>query len=459
MATRKNTCKTCGQKGHNSRTCTSNKTQVPVISREILKTPETPETPETKESFNLNYHTFRLLQDEPFFAAVSRHVTKVATESIPTAGVTVDPKSAQFVLYYNPKFFQPLSDSQRSAVLKHEYYHLILEHCTSRKPVDKSLARLWNFATDLAINSFLPGQLPEGCLYPGKGPFAGYPEMQASEWYFSKLQQDKKFQNGSGSGSGSGGEGAEKDGQFDDHEGWGSGDGSGELDKDGNPVSGTASEVAKERLRDILKKATAEVVARGNQWGSVSEGLRQEIQRRLSNAIDWTKVLRYFVRTSKRSSKVGTIRRVNKRYPYIHPGKKVTRHANIAISIDQSGSVGDEMLAVFFAELNNLSDIAEFTVIPFDSAIAEEKIFVWKKGQKRTWERVLCGGTDFDAPTRYVNKNPKFDGHIILTDLCAPKPGPSKCSRLWITTEACAAQPYFQTNEKIIAIRARSEEK
>ena len=109
------------------------------------------------------------------------------------------------------------------------------------------------------------------------------------------------------------------------------------------------------------------------------------------------------------------------------------------------------MLNAFFSELGKLAELAEFVVIPFDHEVAEDKIFVWKKGERRKWERVLSGGTDFDAPTNYVNKH-SFDGHIVLTDLMAPKPKASKCQRMWMTTTAYAQRPYFQTNERVIAI-------
>ena len=109
------------------------------------------------------------------------------------------------------------------------------------------------------------------------------------------------------------------------------------------------------------------------------------------------------------------------------------------------------MLAAFFSELNKLAEIAEFTVIPFDTEVAKDKVYVWKKGQSKKTERVMRGGTCFDAPTKYVNAG-NFDGHIVLTDLCAPKPVSSACQRMWMTTKAYAARPYFQTNERIIAI-------
>jgi predicted metal-dependent peptidase len=109
------------------------------------------------------------------------------------------------------------------------------------------------------------------------------------------------------------------------------------------------------------------------------------------------------------------------------------------------------MLGKFFAELNKLADIASFTVIPFDTRVDEKLVFEWKKGQKKKWERVMCGGTCFDAPTEYVNDH-NFDGHIILTDLCAPKPKPSKCQRMWITTPENLRHRYFETKERVVAI-------
>ena len=167
--------------------------------------------------------------------------------------------------------------------------------------------------------------------------------------------------------------------------------------------------------------------------------------------IDWKKLLRYFVKTSQRANKSSSIKRINRRYAYVHPGRKTNRVAKVAVSVDQSGSVDDSMLALFFSELNKLSEIAEFTVIPFDTEVDPDLVYVWKKGQKRQVERVMHGGTDFNPPTQYVNEK-GFDGHIILTDLCAPKPKPSKCQRMWMTTPRYAESPYFSTNERIVAI-------
>jgi len=415
--------------------------------------------------FNLNMHTARLLMREPFFAALSRRIDKTSCTSIPTAGVRVNPHTAQFELLYNPEFMGALKDEHKLGVLMHEFYHIIFEHVTGRKPVG-GLRRIDNIAMDLAINGLpeMAGKLPckaepgplmpdgQGMqgVFPGEGPFAHLPPRKTYEWYLEALKDmaDKNEEGSEGEGGepGDGAPGEPGDGDpfggadsFDDHDQFGEGD-------------STTQEIAKERLKEAVKQA-AEEAEKSRNWGSVSHSMRQDILDRIQTKVDWRKVLRYFVKTSQRADKRSTPRRLNKRFPKIHPGKRVRRQAKIAISIDQSGSVDDQMLAAFFSELNKLAEIAEFTVVPFDTEVAVDKVYAWKKGQNKKTERVMRGGTCFNAPTKYVNAG-NFDGHIVLTDLCAPKPIASKCQRMWMTTKANASRPYFSTNERVIAIDA-----
>ena len=406
-------------------------------------------TDKTDKPFNLNMHTARLLMREPFFAALSRRIDKIASTAIPTAGVRVNPDTAQFEMLYNPEFMGSLSDTHKQGILMHEFYHLVFEHVTGRKPAD-GLKRIDNIAMDLAINCHISNMLPsdtnpgpeingepmKACI-PGEGMFKDLPPFKTYEWYLEALKDMRDQQQEQGDGDGSGGD------PFGDMDSLDSHDAFGEAD-------GTTKDIASERMKEAIKKA-AEEAEKSRNWGSVSSSMRQDIMDRIATKVDWRKVLRYFVKTSQRADKRSTPRRLNKRFPKVHPGKRVRRQAKIAVSIDQSGSVDDSMLAAFFSELNKLAEIAEFTVIPFDTQVAESKIYVWKKGQNKKTERVLTGGTCFNAPTKYVNEH-DFDGHIILTDLMAPKPIASKCQRMWMTTKNYAARPYFSTNERIIAI-------
>ena len=403
---------------------------------------------DNKTTFDLNEHTYRLLESEPFFASLSRRINKKMTTAIPTAGVRIT-DDGQFEMVYNPAFFESLTQKERSGVLKHEFYHLIFEHVTGRLP-SEGMTKMWNIATDLAINSHLMDELPEQGCFPSREPFENYPVGQSAEFYYKMLKEDEQFNQepkdgdgGGQAGDGQGGSGQGLPDSLDDHSGWG-----GESDMD-EQTKQAMREVAEQRLKEAMKDAVNDINSSGRGWGSIGASTRKAIQDFITPKVDWRKVLRYFIKTSQRSNKRSTPRRINKRFPYIHSGKRVTRHAKIAISIDQSGSVSDDMLALFFSELSALAKYAEFTIIPFDTDVDPDKVWVWKKGKRYTFERVLCGGTNFDAPTQYVNER-NFDGHIILTDMEAPKPRPSKCQRMWATTPEYAERPYFTTNERML---------
>ena len=429
-------------------------------------------------SFNLNMHTHRLLQDEPFFAALSRRIDKRATTSVPTAGVRVT-DDGRFEMLYNPDFMERIIEECGEVkenrdnpyrwvrgILMHEFYHLIYGHVTTRMP-EGGMTKLWNIATDLAINTHIPDELPPSGCIPGRGPFAQLEPELSADAYYKILQDDEQASeddsDGSkdssgdddGEGQGQGGQGDQDEEQddnggsnggmgdaepLDDHSGWGEAVGE---------DAATNQQIAEERLKQMVKDAVQEASTKG--WGSVSAGMRKQIVDSIATKVDWKKVLRSFVKASQKSSRRSTVKRINRRFPYIHAGKRAERVARVAISIDQSGSVSDTMLAAFFAELEQLSKYAEFVVVPFDTRVDEDLVYTWKKGEKKKWERVMYGGTCFNAPTQYVNDN-KFDGHIVLTDMCAEKPIPSKCRRMWMTDNYGATQPYFKTHEKVLEI-------
>lgn len=401
-------------------------------------------------AYDLEQDVFRLLLNETFFAGISRYISKMPSRNVPTAGVRVT-EDGNFELVYNETFMEGLSDVHRRGVLKHEFYHLILDHCLGRSPDGRKISKRWNFATDLAINSYLENELPDFALFPKK---FNYESCLSAEEYYKKLEEDKQDEKMGGGcdGNHDKGESGEDNGNpcdgscgnFDSHDGWGEGN-----------VPDEVKSMAKERLREMMRKAANEANNASNGWGNIPQDIRKDIMRFINGTIDWKAVLRMFVGSAQKSHKSSSVKRINKRYPYIHPGKKSNRSARIAISIDQSGSVSDELLEAFFGELNSLSKLATFTVVPFDTRVEDKLVYDWKKGQRHKAERVMCGGTDFDAPTEWVNKAGNFDGHIVLTDMQAPAPKPSRCRRMWMTDLAGAENPYFRNGERIIPIRKK----
>ena len=108
-------------------------------------------------AFDLGPHLVNLMWDEPFFAAMLRDITKVETDTIPTAGVLA--KDGEIKMWWNRTFVAGLGAQKVKGLLKHEVYHLVFEHTTTRK---KTPHLIHNYATDLAINSLIPvEELPE----------------------------------------------------------------------------------------------------------------------------------------------------------------------------------------------------------------------------------------------------------------------------------------------------------
>ena len=147
----------------------------------------------------------------------------------------------------------------------------------------------------------------------------------------------------------------------------------------------------------------------------------------IAGQVNWKTLLRQFIGMSITREKTSSIKRINRKYPYIHPGKKCKYRAKIAVYLDMSGSVGDDNIEEMWAELNCLARDVDFTVFAFDTEVNAKERIEWKRGQKRPSIRFNCGGTDFNAPTRHFTKNMASEGWtacIIMSDgeCCKPDP-------------------------------------
>ena len=229
-------------------------------------------TDEEAAAFKLDPHLVALMWAEPFYSKVLRPITKVRTESIPTAGVLA--KDGEVKMWWNPKFLASLNAAQTKGLLKHECLHLVFEHTTTRRHEPHLI---WNYATDLAINSLIPmEELPEGGLVPGvafktlteddklkmgaeavgryervSAKIASFPKGESAEWYFAELQEvADDIQSGNGEpGDGESGEGEGSGpgmpGPVDDHSGWD------ELsDEERELVSGKVKQILEEAVKD-----------------------------------------------------------------------------------------------------------------------------------------------------------------------------------------------------------------
>lgn len=328
------------------------------------------------------------------------------------------------------------------------------------KFVEKTTPELWELwektesakKTTITVNDdgtlTSSDEYPEGIMVPcipGYRKYENFPSFLASEVYFSLLKKKSEEEGGLSTPQ----YGDPEGGGFDKHDWDGNPSGKSEL-QDGDivmksPISGEfesaegsnsdmSESIKKIESKRIAEKAMNESKKKG--WGSTPQSLSQAVEIMLEPEVNWKSVFKYFVMKSKRGESFSTFRKTNRRYrndvgePYA-PGRKIARTANILVAIDESGSVSNELMSEFFSELNNLSNLVTFTVLPFDTTVGEE--FVWKKTKKyKDFERTKCGGTNFDAPTKYFNENKQFDALVVLTDMYAPKPISARGPRIWM---------------------------
>jgi predicted metal-dependent peptidase len=384
--------------------------------------------------------------NDPFLGQISMEITKRIDLTVPTAyiGLRRDARqNYEIVMGYNPKFMRALSKAERVGVIRHELYHLIFQHILGRGVSDPDNQKLYNWATDLAINSIIGYEnLPKMCLFPGKRPidpatgkpvegiYADFLENakpnESSDYYFEELKRirdEEREKNGGGNGT--------IDimnspiDSMDDHSGWG------ELPEE-------IAEQLRGKLKDMVEKA-AKNAERTNNWGSVPAHIQEMIRKMISREIDWRSVLKNFIGRCRSMERHATIKKINKKMPYIHPGVKRPLHANFACFMDQSGSMTDEDIALLFAELQSLSNLIEIDTYHFDTEIDENSYRRWKKNDPFPPLRTRSGGTDFQAVADFCNRpenRGRWSGIIILTDGYAPTMGQILNARvMWVVTE------------------------
>lgn len=410
-------------------------------------------------AFDLQPALISMMLEEPFYSRVLRVVTKIRSQEVPTAGVIA--REGDLKMYWNDRFMAGLSPKHVKGVLKHEMLHLIFEHTTTRKYEPHII---WNYATDLAINTHLMNELPEFGLFPGRpfkalteeqktkmGPeavtryevvskkIASMPAGQAAEWYFARLMEDDEvkqaIEKSQEAGSGA-------LGTLDDHEMWES-------------MSEEERELVKAKIKQAAGEAAKACDKKGS-WGTVPAELRKMIKECLVNEVPWQMILKRFCGYSKRSDRTTSYSKIHSTLGRLVPGAKRNYTSSIATYIDQSGSVNDAELELCFGELKNLAKSTEFVCYHFDTEVDQDSATEWRRGRTPVAHRTRTGGTCFKAPTLHAAKNKnKFDALIILTDGWAPDPGPSVLSRAWVITPGGQAQDWMKKYKNDVIVKMK----
>lgn len=428
-----------------------------VVSK--IRSMQKPVAPYRQGEFDPDF--MRLYMNEPFLGGVSCGISKIVTDKMPTAYIGVRPngKSHEITMGFNPEFMRSMTQEQRQGVIKHELYHLIFQHIFTRSIGEQSYQVMWNWATDLAINSLIGAEnLPKMVLCPGTAPidpktgkpvegkYADFiknaPPSMSSDWYFEEL---RKIQEELGDKDGSMAVGSGM-GTMDDHGKW-------------QDIPDDVQEQIKDKVREMIEKGVMRADM-SNDWGSMPSSIQEIIRKMISREIDWRSIVRNFIGRCRTMQRNSTIRKINKKMPYVFPGVKRPLRATFACFIDQSGSMSDDDIALLFGELEGFAQETTLDVFHFDTQIDEKSHTVWKKGSPfPPAHRTRCGGTDFQCVADFANgreNRGKWSGIVILTDGYAPgiTGGILGAKTLWVITETGTMEPI---REGDLAVQMKKE--
>lgn len=321
----------------------------------------------------------KMLLAHPWWASLYLNLRRVETTDVPT--MAVDGTH----LFYNPEFVESLTEKECLGVLLHETGHIALLHCYRRLWRDPLV---WNIAADEKVNALLAADgimLPEDCI-PGTSL-----DETVEEAYDRILKNATKISlpmsdvGDPASGGPTKGEGA-------------SGEGMKEQD-----------------WKDILAQTR----------GITPSSFSRYVSANAEPQVDWRDILSQFVSSTRRAD-THTWNRRSRRSDDM-PGWRRESENTLAVCVDTSGSVDNNILTDFLSELKAICAIEGTSahVISCDSAVHQiippgEPIPFLQGG----------GGTDF-RPALEKAEELCVDAAIYFTDAQGTFPASCKVPVLW----------------------------
>lgn len=411
----------------------------------------------------------QLVLKEPFFAHILAGTVRKITDEVSTAAVGFS--NDLIMLMVNEYFFlkELKSDSERTAVLKHEVLHLVFRHLFRDKI--KEDMELFNIAADIVVNQYIGSwKLPDSAVTLKTFPDLNLKPEQALEYYYKILfnlnkaneqANTKNNKNGSDSGNVSGKHNAKDSGKdnseqqpmnekyplsakaladiyggkrHSDHSKWVIKDGVKAKTADGNSISDNMISGLEQTLGKQLLDAASRTPTKF--YGTLPGILITQldiIKDALKPKVNWKRVLKIFSGASGKSQIYHSMKRISKRYG-TRPGIRIKKFKRIAVVIDTSGSIKETLLVQFFKEIDTIyRNGADVHVIECDAAVGNSYPYKKNKPIKITGG----GGTNYDPAFEYINnnKNITLDACIYLTDGYAPEPKiKPRCKLLYVIT-------------------------
>lgn len=352
----------------------------------------------------------KLLTLQPLYGFVAASVSTIATEKVETIRMASIP---ELVIYYNPGWFDSLSNQHKLGVVLHELLHVIFLHQYRRgnRPI-----LLWSVACDIAVNEMLP----EGYLEPdavttdriNKKAGLRLEKNKSAEYYYEKITD------------------------LEDLMGFSHIEGDSILifeGEDSLKVQKLSEETASDMEINALKSNMAQILSDSQSEAEAYAGMDERIEEIYRDIqMDWRVVLKRFLTGRGRMITRKSYKRQSRRYEEL-PGTKRAIGVDALIAIDESGSISDSLVNEFYRELREINKITgtNMMVTRFDTECTEPvplSTFVV------TNKRVKRGGTDF-RPVFELADRYKTPLVIIFTDGDGDAPASANQNTLWVLTK------------------------
>ena len=335
-----------------------------------------------------------LLLKAPFFGNMATRMKLIdASDWCPTAATN----GRDFM--YNKKFVEKLSVKKLEFLFAHEICHAVFDHfgrLGSRIPM------LANIAQDYAVNQILVDERIGEKITEVKICYdAKYRGLAWEEIYdelFEKAEKIPMEQLLSQLGD-------LLDEHIKEEEGAGS---EGDKTKDGKGKPSLTKEEA-EQIRDEIKNAMIQSAAAAGA-GKVPAGIQRLIKNWTEPKMDWRQLVQQEIQSIVRNDY--SFQRVNRKSMHsgaILPGMKEATTIDVAISIDMSGSIGDEDATAFLSEIKGIMDQYEDFKINlwcFDTEIYNHKTITHDEAHELVeYEPQGGGGTDFEVNWQFMEEN------------------------------------------------------
>ncbi len=379
-----------------------------------------------------------LLLKAPFFGNMATRMRLIdASDWCPTAATN----GRDFM--YNIEFVKKLSVKKLEFLFAHEILHCVFDHFGRVGSRDRMLS---NIAQDYAVNQILVDERIGEKITEVKICYdPKYRGMAWEEIYddlYEKAEKIPMEQLLSQLGE-------LLDEHIKEQEGAGAGD---DKTKDGKSKPGMTKEEA-EKLRQEIKEAMIQSAAAAGA-GKTPAGIMRMIKNLTEPKMDWRQLVQQEIQSIVRNDY--SFQRVNRKSMHsgaILPGMKEATTIDVAISIDMSGSIGEEDATVFLSEIKGIMDQYEDFKINlwcFDTEIYNWKQITHDEAHELTeYVPEGGGGTDFEVNWQFMEENgiqpKKF---IMFTDgyPCGGWGDEDYCDTIFIVKGNTSAEaPFGQT--------------